>query len=558
MWYRRHVMASVRENSRKIGIPPGGRDMNRTVSGMCVWCLCAVLTAHDAAGQVWTHLVSFQSSSNYIRKIAADSSGAFFIGGYAFDSLMLDTMNITPSTVFTSNGRTDCFIMKTAKDCKPQILHRFGGPGNDLINDMVITDKQHFVVTGRFQETMTIGDSTLIAPVTEAFFIAELSDDSTPVWCSATNAFCGFCVDEAANGDILVAGQYREEAAIVPGQILAGTGDNDLFYARYDATGKPLWAIGAGGKFNDHTPMIGSGRHSGEFYVAGVFFDTLFFDGTADTIVSASDREQSFVYRLDGAGAVLWKKTLASDDYAICHSITVDSLGYLYVVGRYAGTFTIDTMSVVSGNEHSMFVARIAPDGTPLWIRSVDLAIGYHIGISNGSEVMITGTYQREVAFGAWSFRAKDIEDIFVVGYSLDGECTWVLDGGCCRTAMCTAAATNSRREFLAAGSVDGVLVGRFCNINFSGLSEDFDNESLGRTFLAAFDPHGDVVSRPQPSAVRQVTAAAKNCTVRYYDLYGRDVTGMMNSNERLNLSGGIRMLVRDIQGQRSMVTLVR
>jgi hypothetical protein len=504
--------------------------------------------------QAWTKVTTFQSVANYFTQIQSDSEENYYCAGYAFDSLQL-----SEDICLRSKGNTDCFIFKTDSSLKPVLMHNFGGPEIDQINDMVLRQNGNMLVTGTFQQGMTIGDSLLNAPGSQSFFIAELSKDSTPVWACVNNAFAGYSLAVIGNGDVVVAGQQFDTAVILPGDSLFGHGMLDIFLARYDNTGKVKWAINVGSKTDDYSPIV-SVSGDNQIYFSSTFFNTIYFNGNDDTLVGEQSAEQSYIAKYDAQGNFLWTRHIAAGDGRVMvTALTNDSLGNLYVVGWYSGSMRIDTTKTSSNDESALFIAKLTPDGTPQWIRSVDHAVGNDIKPGNKNELIITGSFKVKTTFDTMVFKAQEVEDFFVAGYSLSGDCKWVLTGSTCQGSTINVMGVNAT-SILMAGSVDRTLVHKPCQINLTGLVDTFENGSDGRTFISILNPTATKIVKPFIRRTPQY-GMQKDLPTRYFDFSGRDITSSVsvsrNGMPHLR-TGASRIIIREMPGYRSRVVLFK
>ena len=259
-----------------------------------------------------------------------------------------------------------------------------GGTGLDSAFPIALDGGGNFIVAGPFAGTATIGSTTLTAAgyLQTGLFVAKLAPTGSFLWAvglqGASDIFgdpgshlmlstTGLAVDGA--GNVFVAGQFAG-TAVFGSTTLTSQGDNDVFVAKLDATGKVLWAVGVGGQGYEAVNRLALDG-SGNLTIAGEFATTASFGGTSLTAQGQSD---GFVARLDGTGKVVWAvqaassgNTAAQEEMGI--AVGVDVAGNTYASGRFFGTATLGLCTVTAGkkNQADSYVAKLDPSGKCLW-----------------------------------------------------------------------------------------------------------------------------------------------------------------------------------------------
>ena len=152
---------------------------------------------------------------------------------------------------------------------------------------------------------------------------------------------------------------------------LGGDIYGDIFVAKLDPAGNWLWAVRAGGFFDDMASGIALDG-SGNIYVTGQFGGIANF-GTHTLTANVYDDDYCdiFVAKLDADGNWLWaiKAGGSHDDYG--NSIAIDAAGNGYVIGDYEGTATFGNHALTATGgewyEKDIFVAKFNPSGEWLW-----------------------------------------------------------------------------------------------------------------------------------------------------------------------------------------------
>ncbi|MCH7548513.1 MAG: SBBP repeat-containing protein [Candidatus Krumholzibacteriota bacterium] len=172
----------------------------------------------------------------------------------------------------------------------------------------------------------------------------------------------GVTVD--SNGNVLVTG-YFEGSVDFGGGPLASAGSEDIFVAKYDASGVHQWsqgfAVASAGR--GHGVAVDA---SGNVAVAGRFAGTVDFGG--GNLVSAGF-EDIFVAKYDASGVHQWSQRFGGTGRDVGWAVAVDAPGNVVVTGRFLGTVDFGGGNLVSAGASDIFVAKYDASGVHQWSR---------------------------------------------------------------------------------------------------------------------------------------------------------------------------------------------
>jgi hypothetical protein len=160
-------------------------------------------------------------------------------------------------------------------------------------------------------------------------------DDSTcPGSCRWSKRYAGsqeqhptaLAVDTA--GAAIITGFYRGSLDFGGGPLVS-SGISDVFIAKIDAAGKPVWSRRAGGTGDDRAVAVATDA-AGNVVLAGFFSDTIDFGG--GPLVSAGSSD-IFVVKLDAAGNHLWSKRFGDSAQQEAHAVAIDAAGNVVLGG---------------------------------------------------------------------------------------------------------------------------------------------------------------------------------------------------------------------------------
>jgi hypothetical protein len=306
-----------------------------------------------------------------------------------------------------------------------------GGIFSDSGHGIAVDASGNSYVTGFFGSSATFGSTTLISNGEEDIFIAKL--DSSGKWLWAKNA--GGTSDDGGsdiavdvNGNSYVTGHFQDTATF-GSTTLTSSGSADIFIAKLDSSGNWLWTTKAGGIGDDGGSDIAVDT-SGNSYVTGNFRGTVTFGST--TLTSNGDSD-IFIAKLDNRGNWLWVKKAGGTDHDIGHGIAVDASGNSYVTGDFDGTATFGDITLTSNGYYDIFVAKLDSSGNWLWAMNAGgtyIDWGWDIAVDANGNSYVTGHFDRTANFGSNTLTSYGYWNIFVTKLDSSGNWLWAKNAG--------------------------------------------------------------------------------------------------------------------------------
>jgi len=238
----------------------------------------------------------------------------------------------------------------------------------------------------------------------------------------------GWAVATDSDRNVYVTGYFSELAAIGPTNFTSH-GGHDIFVAKYDRNGNPLWSTRAGGPTDDQGRAIASDS-SGDLYLTGYFRSNGVFGATN---VLSRGAEDVFLAKLDSSGRWLWTATAGGANADEGRSVAVDDQGNSYIAGIFFASAAFGTNVVESRGQTDIVIARASAAGEWLWARSFGGA-GFDesrgIAVSRNGECYVTGFFNGTAEFPGTNLTTRGGSDIFIAKFDLDGELLWVQQAG--------------------------------------------------------------------------------------------------------------------------------
>ena len=249
----------------------------------------------------------------------------------------------------------------------------------------------------------------------------------------------GYSISIDSLGDVSITGRFRSSTIDLGGGALSNANNNgtsDIFLARYDRNGNHLWSKGFGGSNDDYVGSV-SIDNSGNTYITGYFgSSTIDFGGGALTNTNANCVSylcsDIFLAKFDKDGNHLWSKRFGGIDIERGSSVSVDSLGSVYITGSFS-SYIIEFGGSALANAHvyysDIFLSKFDSNGNHLWSKRFGGSsedIGYSVSVDSSGNVYITGRFSSStIDFGGDPLTNKGEYDIFLAKFDKDGNHLW-------------------------------------------------------------------------------------------------------------------------------------
>jgi hypothetical protein len=177
-------------------------------------------------------------------------------------------------------------------------------------------------------------------------------------------------------------------------------GNADVFVAKLDASGRPLWAQRFGDR--DYQTIRGVAVDpAGNIVAVGSFVDSA-IDFGLGALASAGGSDV-FVVQLDPRGATRWSRSFGGPARDEGAAIGVDGEGNVFVAGTFEKTIDFGRGPLQSAGRSDIFVAKLGPNGVPSWGRrfgSADADSVWALAVAEAGIVAVTGPISGPLDFG--------------------------------------------------------------------------------------------------------------------------------------------------------------
>lgn len=272
-----------------------------------------------------------------------------------------------------------------------------------------------------------------------------------------------------------------------------GQVSNDIYIAKYNASGVFQWALSFGNSSSDEIVSSISTDSVGNVYLVGGFYTSTMTFGSI-TINNHSFNNETFIVKISGAGVVLWAKAVGGSGSDGAGDIITDANGNSYVGGTFESSVTIGNTTLASSGNADAFIYKINTQGNFVWAKKAggsgtDRCESIALDPSK-KFFAVAGTYNSpSITLGTISLtNTHGNYDFFIARYDSSGNSAWA------QTCGSNDEEVFPRVKIDHAGDI--CFVGEFPGSSITAGSNTFTNLYPGSTdlLIAKYDIAGNVL----------------------------------------------------------------
>lgn len=362
--------------------------------------------------------------------IATDIVGNIYITGkYEMNANFSE--NILPFY-----GNHDIYVAKYSSTGVLIWTRTAGGIYGDYAHALACDRMNYVYVAGEIEGFETLinfegSSTTLNSTGSNDVFLAKYDLNGNLIWAQKAGGF----YDDAALGitydhigNVYVCGYFKDTATF-SGTTIYGSGNRDIFIAKYDMDGNFQWVNHAGSAGRDEAKSIKCDT-AGNVYIAGMYKDSAIFGSSI--LLSPLGYFNSFLAKYAPDGNLIWVKSSGGDYDDVAWAMTLDDSNKIYITGEFNASAYFDTIQVITTGQSNIFVACYNNSGNIEWVTTaggelIDRARG--IGC-DGTNLYITGQFSMSANFGPYTLTGTDSAEIFMAKISNTGDFEWVISAG--------------------------------------------------------------------------------------------------------------------------------
>ncbi len=361
--------------------------------------------------------------------VSTDGVGNVFVTGYFYSPTIAFGSTILTNKD-TSGNTQDIFIAKFDASGNVLWAKNVGGSGNDFGQSISTDGNGNVFITGGFESsTIIFGSDTLINLGIQNIFIAKYDASGNLLFAKSVGGSSqdvGYSISTDGIGNVFVTGWFQSPSITFGSTTLTNQGFTNIFITKYDAIGNVLWAKSVAGNADDYGVGV-STDGSGNVYLTGSYGYTLTF-GT--TILSNTGSAEFFIAKYDASGNVLWAKSASGSSNG--NSISTDGIGNVFVTGFFkSSTVTFgNTILTNSDSAPDIFIVKYDALGNVLWAKSstgTSTDVGCGVSTDGIGNVYLTGYFNSSlISFDSDTITNAGYWNIFLTKYDASGNVIWV------------------------------------------------------------------------------------------------------------------------------------
>lgn len=296
------------------------------------------------------------------------------------------------------------------------------------------------------------------------------------------------------DGNVYITGAFsgnNTTANFGGSDLTSETNNNDLFLAKYDASGNHIWSKRFGGVENDlGRYMVIDG--SGNVYVTGSFNGATNLGGSNLFSAGGSD---IFLVKYDAAGNHIWSKSYGGISQDHGYALAIDGSNNVFITGFFNSNSTTvnfgggNLVSAASGATGSGFIAKLDASGNHIWSRSLGGTGSWNEGstlaVDESGNVIIAGYFTGTANFGGGNLVSTgSYYDVFLAKYDVSGNHIWSKKMG--------GNSEDGPKSLVIDGSGNLYLAGFYSSTNANFGGSNLANQGSTDIFFAKYDASGN------------------------------------------------------------------
>lgn len=293
----------------------------------------AFIAKYSSSGNlVWVKTISGVDLKS-INGLTTDNNGNIYITGD-----FLNTVNFDSITK-TSLGGYDVFFAKYDENSNIQWVKTITGTNSESSKDIEIDNSGNLYLIGNFAGTTLFDNVSRTTVGLNDIFLTKYDSNGNILWVKTFGSIrneSGQLVSIDSWGNVYISGYFSGSLSF-DGVSKTSSGQDDIFFAKYNSNGNLIRVISFGGTENDYANDLVQDTGN-NIYLTGSFQATSIFGNISKT---ASGLNDIFILKLDELGNLNWVQTYGGVSNDSGHYLTIDNLGNLFNSGRFAGVVSI-------------------------------------------------------------------------------------------------------------------------------------------------------------------------------------------------------------------------
>lgn len=515
-----------------------------------------------------TGIVSGYLAQDIAYDIATDSLGnTYTTGCFQSGSLVLGAFTL-PNT---NPSYYDIFLAKYDSNGNTLWAISAGGSNDDKGHGVAVARSGNVYITGEIgSSSVTFGSTTLSGIyISGNAFIAKYDNNGNFIWVQVYSDWYGgneigydIALDE--NENIFITGIFDGTFYRLGTDTLANSNDGtqDIFVAKFDSSGNPIWAKSSGGIYDDYSNSVavdtmGNCYITGRYRNSSISFDSITLTNTGF--------DNFFIAKFNPQGLTQWAKNSVGSSVQMGVSTGTDEIGNVYVTGSFSSptiTFGSYSLNLTGALNYDIFLVKYDTNGNVLWAKSAggtsnDFA--YCIAVDKNGDSYISGTFMGNFVISSTTLSAFASKDVYIAKHDNNGNMMWAKGFGGNSIEECNGISVDKNGNLFTTGTFgsssiifDAITLIKtgFYDVFISKLSPIY-------TSISTFQPANTIFISPNPFnsyTLISFEEEQKNSIIKIVDELGRKIkeikfTGNQFTLEKGEIQAGIYFVqITDIQ----------
>ncbi len=250
---------------------------------------------------------------------------------------------------------------------------------------------------------------------------------------SGPNNEYAYDLDSDSDGNIYISGVfgYTDGGDGTFGDTTLSThGNGDAFVCKLDPNGNVIWVRSMGGTEQDRCWGVAVDG-AGNVNITGRFYNTALVE---DTSITSAGGEDIFIIQYDSSGNLNWLKRIGDVWGDEGQSIAVDTIGNVYVKGKFSGTVIIDDETLYDNGNGDVLFAKFDINGNLQWVKQIGGSESdgdwynqweNNVVVNSVGEIIIGMSFQGTMDYEGNSLVTNGEQDILIAKYDSAGNLLW-------------------------------------------------------------------------------------------------------------------------------------
>lgn len=299
-------------------------------------------------------------------------------------------------------------------------LRNIRGTSTKVVADVSVDEANDIYLTGYFSDSLFLEEAALEAEGGEDAFLWKLNASGEVLWGTRygnSGRIRPVKMESTPSGEVVIAGDIEGSVTFGEDELNSVTTDFDVFVAKIDGAGVPIWGRLGTGVFDDFLRALRVDE-SGNTYLSGHFIGVLNILG--NTIATPGFVDNLFLIKLDAAGAVTWLRALDASEFnepSFSFDIALRE-DKVWMTGQFLELLLIDDLTVSGEGYFQGFVAAFdtlegAAEDLVL-IPGDNQTSGRLLEVGMDNQVYLGGVFVEGLSLGNDNYQSSGGTDIFL------------------------------------------------------------------------------------------------------------------------------------------------